>query len=350
MEQVADLHRLVFGRGQRASPGSLDLYEKYLGEVFVNNPWRDDAVPSLVYADDERVIGFLGVIPRPMVMNGRPLQVAIASQFMVHPQKRGRVGLQLLKRFFSGPQDLSITEGNDLVRTIWEGLGGTTLPLYSIRWTRPLRPSRFVLSFLKRHGIASTLARALTPLCIAMEGILGQLGQRPFHPSVPETAGEELTEHALLEGLAEVSRSRSLQPYYDQRSANWLFTRLTKKNDGGRFRKVLVRNAAGEGAGWYLYYVNPAGISEVVQVAAKDGAARDVLGHLFYDAQAQGAVAVSGQLDPGFIQTFSEVHCLLHGSGGSWILAHAKRPERLEALHRGDAFFTRLEGEWWVGF
>lgn len=350
LPQVAHLHRLVFGRGPRAAPDELELYHEYFTEVFLNNPWRDDALPSLVYEDDDRrIIGFLGVMPRPMVINGQPLRVAISSQFMVHPQRRGRVGLRLLTTFFSGPQDLSITEGNDQVRTIWEGLGGATLLLHSIHWTRPLRPSRYVLSFLKRHGTASIVVRALTPVCVVMESLLGQLGRRPFRPSTPDTRGEELTESALLACLSEVSRGRSLRPQYDERSARWLLTTLADKKGRGRFRKVLVRNAAGEAAGWYLYYLKPAGVSEVVQVAARQGAMREVLGHLFHDAWAQGAVAVSGQLDPGFLPAFSDGHCLLHGGGGSWILAHSRRPEWLAPIHRGDAFLTRLEGEWWVG-
>lgn len=349
LHPVADLHRLVFGKGQRASSDYRDRHEKYFSEVFFNNPWRDAALPSLVYEDDDgRIIGFLGVIPRPMLMNGQPVRVALASQFMVHPKRRGRVGLRLARAFFSGPQDLSISEGNDLTRTVWEGLGGTTLLLYSMSWTRPLRPSRYLLSFLRRHGTASFLASALTPFAVALDGMLGH--PRRFRVAPPEATGEELTEDGLLTGLSEVSRRRSLHPHYDERSVRWLFARLADRDDRGHFRQVLVRNAAREAIGWYLYYLNPAGASEVVQVAAKNGAMREVLGHLFYDAQRLGAIALSGQLDPMFIEAFSEAHCLLHRSWGSWILAHAKRPERLEPFHRGDAFLTRLEGETWVGF
>ncbi|PYM98886.1 MAG: hypothetical protein DME07_21605 [Candidatus Rokuibacteriota bacterium] len=347
LRQVADLHRLVFGRAQHRAPGQFD---RYVGDIFLDNPWRDDELPSLVYEDDEkRIIGFLGVMPRPMVMNGLPLRVAIASQFMVHPHRRGRVGLQLARAFFSGAQDLSLTEGMGLVRTIWEGLGGTTLLLYSIRWTRPLRPGRFVPSFLARHGTASIVARALTPVCVAIDGLLGQLPQWPFRLAAPRAAGEELTESAFLACLSEVSRGRWLGPRYDERSARWLFAILADRKDRGRLRKALVRGAAGEVAGYYLYYLNPAAISEVVQVFARDGAMPDVLDHLFHDAWAQGSVAVSGQLDPASLQAFCQARCLLHGSGGSWILAHSKRPECLECFERGHALLTRLEGEWWVG-
>lgn len=349
LQSVAELHRLVFGPGHNDAARGLDRLENQLSEVFLQNPWRDDALPSLVYEDDDgAIIGFLGAIPRPMVMNGQRVKVAISSRFMVHPERRGRVGLQLLKRFFSGAQDLSITEGNDLTRTMWEGRGGTTAGLYSIRWTRVLRPSRYVLSFLQRHGMRASLALALTPVCRAMDALAGRLGRWPFRPSVPSASGEELTRHTLLAGLSDVTRCRSLRPEYDEQSLQWLLELLAEKKGRGHLRKVLVRRAGQDAAGWYLYYANPGGISEVVQVAAKDGSMEDVLRHLFHDAWEHGAVAVSGQLDPASIQAFANEHCVLHGGRGSWTLAHSRRAELLEPLHRGDAFLTRLEGEWWT--
>jgi hypothetical protein len=351
LQPVAELHRMVFGPGHHDSARGPDRLENHLSEVFLENPWRDDALPSLLYEDDDgAIIGFLGAVPRPMVLNGQRLKVAIASRFMVHPVRRGRVGLQLLRRFFSGAQDLSLTEGNDLTRTIWQGRGGTTAALYSIRWTRVLRPSRYVVSFLRRHGMRSPVALALTPLCRAMDALTGRLGRWPFRPSVPSASGEELTEYTLLAGLSEATRRRSLRPEYDEQSLQWLLEVLAARKGRGHLRKVLVRRAGQDAVGWYLYYANPAGISEVIQVAAKDGSMGDVLRHLFHDAWEHGAVAVSGQLDPPFIQAFASEHCLLHGGGGSWTLAHSRRAELLEPLYRGNAFLTRLEGEWWTGF
>lgn len=351
LRQVAELHRMVFGQGGHGRPDYVDSYERYFREVFLNNPWRDDGLPSLVYEADGRVVGFLGVIPRRMRANGQPLRVAIPTQLMVHPKHRGRVGVQLVKTFLSGPQDLSMTEGNHGTRAIWEGLGGTMLPLYSIRWTRPLRPGRFLLSFLRRHdGPAAPATTALTPVAATFDGILRRLAPASFRVTPPDAAAEELTGDALLAEVSEVSHSRSLYPDYDRSSIEWLFAILGGKTDRGRLRKARVRNAAGEAVGSYVYYRNPGAISEVVQISARPGRLRDVFAHLCHDAWTQGAIAVAGQLDPPSIQPMSEVHCLMHGSGGSWILAHARRPDRLEPLHRGDAWFTRMEGEWWIGF
>jgi len=349
LEQVAELNRTVFGSSESAVPWRLDSYLSHFAAVFLNNPWRDPALPSLVYEDgDGRIRGFLGVIPRPMVRDGAPLKVAISSQFMVHPGARGRAGLQLLKEFFSGPQEMSITEGSDSARTIWERLGGTTSLPHSVRWTRPLRPGRYALSFLKQHGVRSIAAMALTPFCFAADRLLARLAPPPSRPTWPVASAEELRESECLACVSAASRDSALRPEYDEKSLKWLFGILAEKKGRGQFRKVLVRDAADQALGWYLYYLKPAGMSEVVQLGAKKGSLSGVVRHLFHDAWRQGAIAVSGRLDPGSIETLLSERCLMHVGAGSWALVHSRRRELLEPLHRGDAFLTRLEGEWWA--
>jgi hypothetical protein len=115
----------------------------------------------------------------------------------------------------------------------------------------------------------------------------------------------------------------------------------------GRFRQRLVRTAAGAPLGWYLYYVKPGGVGEVAQVAAMDSSAGAVLDHLFHDAWRCGLVGLSGQLDPRLMRELSEKSCLFR-HGGPWMLVHSPDAEVLHALHRGDAFLTRLDGEWWI--
>src|SRR5213082_3816482 len=48
--------------------------EEYFQEVFLHNPWFDSSIRSLVYEDGSRIVGFQGVVPRPMFMNGRAIQ------------------------------------------------------------------------------------------------------------------------------------------------------------------------------------------------------------------------------------------------------------------------------------
>ena len=74
---------------------------------------------------------------------------------------------------------------------------------------------------------------------------------------------------------------------------------------------------------------------------------RRVLRQLFYYAWRSGSSAVSGRLDPEFVTEFSEERCLFNFNGPR-MLVHSKRADLREAIQRGDAFLTRLEGEWWM--
>lgn len=346
--QVVDLCEKVFGANNSYSPQTLAAY---LEEILFRNPWSDSTLPSLVYQEaNGRMVGFLGVLPRRMEMNGQPLRVAVGNYFMVEPERRSTLaGVELAKTFLAGPQDLSLAEGNNFSRRVWEGLGGTTSLLYSISWIRPLRPGRYLVSLLHRRGLAGALGIASRPLGSLVDALGGRLSANPFRQPLPEGAAEELQEQTLLECLSNFSDDWLLRPHYNAHSLRWLLALLAQKRQYGRLRKVLVRNPAREIIGWYLYYANPGGTGETVQVGAKRNSIPQVLDHLFYDAWRQGLVALTGRADPQFMPAYTAKHCLL-SCGAPWMLLHSRRPELLEAVDRGKAFLTRLEGEWWIGF
>ena len=101
--------------------------------------------------------------------------------------------------------------------------------------------------------------------------------------------------------------------------------------------------------GWYLYYVRAGGVSEVVQVAARNGSFSRVLQRLLADAWRHGAAAVRGRLDPRHVQELSDRHCWFRREG-TWTLVHSRHPDLAAAIHQGNAFLSRLEGEWWLRF
>lgn len=348
--RVVELHRRVYPNAEKISLRTESAYRAHFEEIFLRHPWCDEAMPSLVYHEgDGRITGCLGVMPCRMSWDRRPIQVATTHHFMVDPSSRSTLaGVRLLKTFLAGPQDLSLaTEANNMSRKVWEGLGGKTLLLYSIRWTRALRPSRFVLFRLETRRSLAPFALALRPLGWVIDAALARAPRSHFQQSVPRVSGEDLDGETMLGCLHECSRGRSLCSVYDDGSLKWLFDILARKETDGTFRKVLVRNLKQKIIGWYLYYLNPGGVSEVVQIGAKDDSIEDVLDHLFYHAWRQGAIAVSGQLDPRFMPAFLAKQCFLHG--GSWTLAHSRNPDLLRTLDRGNAFLTRLEGEWPLG-
>lgn len=350
LPRLVELYRRVFGGGN-GLPGA--ALTSQLDQLLFRHPWRDDRLPSLVYEDAHgRVIGCLGVVPRRFSLDGRPIQAAVSHTFMVEPGRRaGLAGLELLQAFLTGPQDLSLAEGSDLSRKLIEASGGWTSVLYSLAWTRPLRPARHALSILRRCGRSPAVAWILAPVCHAVDSIAPLLLPKVFRPPTSRLTSEPLEPETLVELLPAFCARRSLCPEYDPASLRWLFERLEQRAGPGRFVTTLLREPSGRVGGWYVYCLNPGGTSSVLQVVAREDATADVLDHLFHHAWRHGALALSGQLDPDAFPALSrKLGVVLHQHGGAWMLMHSRHCEVLDAIHRGDAFLTRLEGEWWITF
>jgi len=121
---VASLWQRIFRAQQTVATASL---EEYFGRVFFDSPWFDEQLPSWVYLGaNGRIAGFLGVLPRRMVFDGQPIRAAVATQLMVDPHaSAGIAAIELIKKYFAGPQDLAWTDGaNASAQKLWVRLGG----------------------------------------------------------------------------------------------------------------------------------------------------------------------------------------------------------------------------------
>jgi GNAT acetyltransferase-like protein len=349
--QVAELHRRVFQTGDAPSAELERRYRAYFRGIFLDNPWYDEEVSPLVYEDaDGSIAGFLGVMPRRMSIRGRPIQAAVSSQFIVEPGRRSTMAaVHLMKTFMSGPQDVSIAdEANCLSRKLWESLGGATALLHSIHWARLLRPAQFGLLKMGR-GTRLGTASVVRPLCRLVDGVAAHLPRSPFRHSVTSLSSEDLDVETLLACLSESSGRPALRPEYDARSLRWLLGFLVPASGEGSLHKSLVRDAAGQVLGWYLYYAGPAGLGEAIHIGARHESIKAVLEHLFQDAWRRDVVALSGRLDPRFTADFAQTYCLFHPRL-CWMLVHSRDAEVLQAIQSGDAMLTRLEGEWCMRF
>jgi hypothetical protein len=350
--QVATIHRTVFRTEDRIDTAWLDSYRAYFTRTFLDNPSRDDTFPSLVYEeDDENIVGFLGVVPRRMMMNGRRFQAAISSQFVVAPTRHAvLVALRLARAFLEGPQDLSISdEANDISRKIWEGLGGTTALLHSLYWTRPLRPARLALSMVRSRARLAPLALVARPLVPLVDTLATRMPHSHLYQPRPDvSAADDLTEQTILACLRKTAGSKSLRMEYDEQTLGWLLDRAKQRKSSGASRAAVIRKDE-RVIGWYFYHLDPKGIANVLQVAAEPSEIHDVLDHLFYQAGQEGAMAVTGRLDPHHLQALSEKYCVFHRRG-PWVLLNSSQMELLRSFETGDACFSRLDGEWCLGF
>lgn len=327
----------------------LEDYNRYFAGVFLGARAMASPVRSLVCEVNGTVRGFLGVMPVRMMLNGRPIVMAVCSQFAVDPAIRGQVGLRLLKACFEGPQDLTISdEAGDNTRATWEWCGGDTALLYSMRWVRPLRAAQFGLSVLTSRKCLGFLAGPCASGARMLDAAFGNLPSTPFRVSPPRGGRENLDERTLAGGWT--SARVALRPDYDTDSAAWILARAGGRAGCGPVRKCLVRRESGDTAGWFIYCIGAAGrVADVLQAAARPGAAGDVLDHLLDDAMRAGAVAVSGRIEPALLSALSDRRAFFY-HGNRWTLVHSRDAELRAAIHRGDAFLSRLEGEWCLRF
>lgn len=342
--QVALLHARVFGHGP---PGAGDLSGRaeYLRSVFLNDDRPHDSARSLVCEAHNRIVGFLGVSTRDFRLGGKSISVSISSQFIVDPDSRSHLaGIRLLKEFFQGPQDLSIAdEANDAARTVWEGCGGVTAPLYSFYWTRPLRPATYVLSLLSLRRPWRPLAASLRPFAGVVDRMMGRLPRNRWQVE-SDLVAESVDIEELWGALSDYYGEQTLRPDYQFTVWQWVNRRAQAKQDCGRVQLMAVKNASRDTVGWYLYYLNPGGISEVLQMAAKTGCEQAVFHHLLRHAWQGGAAALSGRLQPSWLSVLSNARCLFYK--GPWVLVSSKRHELLRPFYEGTASVSRLDGEW----
>jgi hypothetical protein len=348
LPQVASLFELIARSGSpTSSPGLINYFERTL----LDHPWADPEIPSLVYIDSQgKLTGFIGSHVRRLSLEGKPVRMACSGQLMSHPGVRNRaVGALLLRRFFAGSQDLTMTDGaTEATRRMWRGLGGSVGHLSSISWVRPFDLRSAGEQALERFGMGTWRPVARPALSIA-QAVANRIPAISLRVKDPLTRAEDLTPQSLLEHLPSISQHWRLHPDYDKQFLTWLFHEMAEVRSRGELVKRLILDQEDRVLGWYVAYLQRKGLSQVMQIAAKERDAAAVLDHLFHDAQSAGAAALAGQFEPSLFEALSQRwrRCFLHLSGN--FLVHSRNPEILNPILLGQAMITRMDGERWMG-
>jgi len=348
-QQVVELHKRVFLADIALGSSASGALTSYYSGALCDNPWRDDDLPSLVYeGEDGKVIGFLGVIPRPMYFRDTAIRAAVYSSFMVDPEMRSPiVAAALLKRSMQGPQDLTLGDGgNDQMAAIWRAMGRPVFPLFSMKWWHPLRPCLFGLN---RYSTPERLSGRLISLagaapCRLIDTLIARAPNSPTRISKPPNVeGRDLEMLELLECIDRAAQTRELRPTYDERSLQWLLDYVATGNDHERFHRTAVVREDNVMMGWYLHRSRRDRVNEVLQIGGFGRSKDSVLKHVLYRSMEQGALLVQGRLEPNFFEEIWNNSSMCKRA--PWFLAHSANPEILCALARGDAFLSTWEHE-----
>ena len=347
--ELVRLRHRVFRSTEQPSDESLAAYYQ---RIFFENPWRDEAFPSLVCEGAQgQPVGFMGVVPRPMLFQGEPVRATVSTEFMVDPEERGLAGVDLLRSFMQGSQDLVVSDrANDAARALIEAFGGVTLLWYSLYWVRPLRPAGYALEQLGWRGVARGVRLALRPAARLFDACATRLVAGRYYQQGPAGVAEPLEVDTILTTFQRVAEKHRLVPSYDKDSLRWLLGRLEERViTCGPLHRVQIRDSGGGVIGWFLYYLNPERRAEVMQLAAVEGHRGQVLDHLLHHAWRRGAVLACGRLDAPFVGSLLERGCSF-ALARPWTLMHSRRRELVDVFQSGAAFLSRMDSEWWLGF
>ncbi|HEX6424113.1 MAG TPA: hypothetical protein VFZ79_11575, partial [Acidimicrobiales bacterium] len=323
---VADLYELVIRSGHPAAPPEL---VRYVERLTFDQPSADPELPSLVFDDpDAGILGFIAAYPRRFLHGKDALRVVCSGQLVAHPDARSRgVGALLLRKLLAGPQDLTMTDGaTEEVRVMWERLGGMSNPIASTGWTRVLSPARHRAEAVARRlrlghapapGAWRTIDRAVrrrraptTDIAPGADGAATPATSRPLAVST------------VLDELPRLARRFPVRPAYDAAMLEHLFDEMAEVTSRGPLVRREVRHGDDRCAGWYVAYVPPGGVAQVVQIAGAD--LDVVLETLAVDAEAAGATALQGRIDPYLHPFVRDDRYGLHPT--AWSLVHAREP------------------------
>jgi len=312
--------------------------------VLTEHPWPDLAAPSLICEDANGVLlGFLGLVRRPMRFKGRNIIAATPTQLMASQKGSSLIGIQLLKQFMSGDHDLAFSDAaNETARKLWEGLGGWTGHLASLTWTRPLRPARHGMQSWGSHPIARAFRLGLAPAAAAADTVSSRAFRMPAgYATRPLRAADVL-------GLLEAALHKvPLVPGYTESSYGWLLERASERGAAGDTHAEVVEQA-GAAAGWYVWQ-RRGSRAEVIQMAAPVRHRLGVLQALLHRTAAAGLTTVGGRYDPLFAEALAAESCVMQRAG-AWTLVQSRDTDIGRAALGGDCFLSRLEGEWWMNF
>ncbi len=352
LAKVANLLVRTFqGRQGDASPEMAD----YLGQLLLDQPDRDPDIHSLVHEQEKgRITGFIGIVTQRMSLGGRTLRVALGNSLAVERDAVDPMaGARLCRGFFQGPQDITISDrANATSVSLWRGMGGDVLPLYSLDWLRVLRPMEAATFKLRRR---LRLTGPTLPLVRGMDRLAAGLARRRGH-DIPETPQPPRRPRGLTrrdadaETLAPAIRAlvaeEVLHPVWSDAGLAAVLAQAGQKREFGQTVMQVVEDASGRSVGAYIYYLAPHGPAQVLHVLSTRAMIGPVLDLLLLDAYERGAAAIGGRAQPRLIEALMDRQARF--SSAHRCVFRASDADVLSAVRGGEAVIGGLVGEFWT--
>ncbi|WMT88514.1 hypothetical protein NO932_07850 [Pelagibacterium sp. 26DY04] len=349
-EAVSLLFHALMHHARDAAPRRLAAY---LGSHFIDGPFADPEIPSLVYvSDEEEVEGFVGVVVQPMVYRQKTIRAAILGTLMVKGHDRApTIGARLLRKAVSGPQDVTLSEtAGEASLAMWRQLHGTVLDRYSYDYFRVLRPVSFAIALMARR--VPWLAYA-TPVAQLLDRLAPRDGSRLGWTGLPgefRTHGGVYARRVSVSDFARLTEvllsADAVRPVWPDGCLPALIAEAMDKPEYGAPHLCEVVTRAGHPIGGFLLHFAPSALAQVLDVLHAPGQAGPVFDAMLCYARDLGACGVRGRITPSLFDALVSRKTPLAHAGASVI--HGKDTALVAAFAEGRAHFNGLVGESWT--
>lgn len=343
LDAVCAMAKELFPVNYETDPDEL---KELLRRLYLENPINVNGISSLVYEGPKGSIdGFLGVIKRPMLWNGKRIIAALSNHLMLKNSERSTLAsVALIKAMMQGEHDFCFTDSSsDTSRFLWERCGGSTAWAYSMHYRHMVKP----FSFVRNRITNKSLMAAYYPVRKAGDFIANHTPGSPFNFKEPAGKIEEIHTGELLILMDEMYKSVSVKPVYTIETLNWLLETMQIEQRKGEYKLIKIINRRGTTAGWVFYHQKLNGMCQIIQFEAKNGMQDFVFQALCYHAFKGGGVELEGRLDPRYFKRFGNKSTIFV-PGRLWTLIHSKNQELMLDLQTGKAALSKLEGDMWL--
>lgn len=344
---LKDLHERVWGippQGRR----QLSLqYDHLFPRLFLQNPWFDPEVSSLVSETDGQIDALIAVMSRTMFLNDRPIRMAVSTQFCADESARRKlIPGRLIQKLLRGPQDLTIADdcSEDAARLL-QAFGAVSVPTLALRWVRPLRPLACVPAVLGRHP---RLRRLMTParwLSSNLDRLLGTTQRWPGEVLPAPHENIPLTRELVTQQFDRLTDDIALRPRYTASDIDWNWHQMSRVAESAPIRRRAVVDSSHRLLGWYAYQVVPHDIGLVIHFTAEHGHRDAVFQTLVADADSHALAGLGGIVPPGMSALDLTQHRCLISARDACCMIHTRDDEIRDAMQRGDVYLSPLEGE-----
>lgn len=340
--QVCRLFSQTFRLGKSYQAGKLAAC---LEATYFDSPGYTEGTGSIVHLDRNGAVdGFMGVIAMTMVVGERTLRAGILSAYMAaDPDNNPGIGVSLVRGVAARDFDLLFTDtANRTSLDIARATRFVILPAQSLEWVKIHRPAGTAAYFLGKR--LPRLARWIVPIARAADSVL-----RRFLPSGPPHPDGIVSRPIAAADFAVAARP-FLDPYDLKPSSaelGWFVEQAGLQTKYGPLQIREVVDRIGRRIGLYLLYARRDGVAYALQILALPNREELVVGQMFADVAAYGAVAVRGATSPDLMKgLFRQKGLFYHHVMGT--IAWTRDPEVAAALRSGNAFLGGLAGETWA--